>query len=216
MDSREASKVSQVLKSLREIFPVKVRKLEAGDYFFPFKKGALVERKTVFDFVGSMSDRRLWKQLASISESEDVIPVLLLEGDLSQVKKYSKWTEPSMVSGYLSVIFDWNIQIIQSPSLEWSTIILAQMAKRHITEKEPRLYPLKIKPKPASPDDEARIIIESLPHYGPVLADRTLREFKSVENVFHNIHKLQTIEGVGKKVVNDINTVIKHHYREKD
>lgn len=213
VDRREAEAVPDVVKSLEKVLPVKVDTLESGDYYIPSpEKGIVVERKTVYDLLGSIRDRRLWDQLQRLVSVENAFPALLLEGSLSMTQKYSQWSEPAIVAALFSIVWDWKVPVLHAPTRRWTVIYLAQMTKRFLKVKEGGLYPLRVKPKTLGLDDSARMIVEGLPHFGPALADRVLRQFGTVDNLMGNLAYLDSVPGVGKKIQGDVLKVVSHVY----
>ena len=87
VDSREASSAAKIVKGLVERgVHVKTATLEKGDYILSDE--CAVERKTVHDFVYTLTRRYLFEQLFRL---KDVYPksLILLEGYLPIIYKFS-------------------------------------------------------------------------------------------------------------------------------
>ena len=87
VDSREASSAEKIVKGLVEKgVNVKTEMLEKGDYILSDQ--CAVERKTVNDFVYTLTRRYLFEQLFSLKE---VYPksLIVLEGYMPIIYKYS-------------------------------------------------------------------------------------------------------------------------------
>ena len=96
VDSREANSAAKIVKGLRERgVNVKTDTLEKGDYILSDE--CAVERKTVHDFVYTLTRRYLFEQLFKLKE---VYPksLILLEGYLPIIYKYSR-IQPASVWG---------------------------------------------------------------------------------------------------------------------
>jgi ERCC4-type nuclease len=64
VDSNEAAENESMVESLRKVVEVAVKPLPAGDYLIVGRESnALVERKTIMDFLNSLKGR-LWDQLS--------------------------------------------------------------------------------------------------------------------------------------------------------
>ena len=78
VDDREPPRIAERLAALG--LTVATSRLDAGDYqTFPHGLNVIIERKTISDLLGSLSDRRLVAQAHKIVAAAD-IPILLREG----------------------------------------------------------------------------------------------------------------------------------------
>ncbi len=96
VDSREASSAEKIVKGLVERgVNVKTQLLEKGDYILSDQ--CAVERKTVSDFVYTLTRRYLFEQIFTL---KDVYPksLVVLEGYMPIIYKYSN-IQPSAVWG---------------------------------------------------------------------------------------------------------------------
>ena len=94
MDSREASSAKKIAAGLTEKgATVKTQMLEKGDYIFSDQ--CAVERKTVNDFVYTLTRRYLFEQLFRL---KDVYPksLIVLEGYMPVIYKYSSISPASI------------------------------------------------------------------------------------------------------------------------
>src|SRR3989304_589622 len=101
VDSREANTAAKIVKGLVERgVHVKTETLEKGDYILSDE--CAVERKTVHDFVYTLTRRYLFEQLFRL---KDAYPksMILLEGYLPIVYKFSK-IRPAAVWGAMFAI----------------------------------------------------------------------------------------------------------------
>ena len=221
MDSKEFSKNPKIYEGLTEAgIHVDVRSLDVGDYWIPTlkEKDLLIERKTAFDLIRSVRDRRLWDQLRLLSNLEDVIPIVLLEGSPTLVKKFSRWSENSITQILWSISLDWNMKFMFTPSWRWTVISLSQRCKQENEKKKFRIYPLRTKIKREMSDDEAaRYLVEGLPGVSAILADRMLREFHTALNVFTATEEQLTRVGLlGPKKARRIREILNHRYNPEE
>ena len=88
VDSREAKSAPKIVKGLAERgADISIRYLEKGDYVISHL--CAFERKTVSDFVYTLTRRYLFDQLSTLKECYER-PFILIEGYLPIVYKYSK------------------------------------------------------------------------------------------------------------------------------
>ncbi|RLE79722.1 MAG: DEAD/DEAH box helicase, partial [Thermoprotei archaeon] len=115
VDSREASLARDIVLSLRSLGAiVEVKPLTAGDYIVSEDIG--VERKTVNDFVSTLTRRDLFEQVLAL---KTVYPktVLILEGDLSYVKRYRR-IHPNAILGALATLARSGIAVVPTANKE--------------------------------------------------------------------------------------------------
>src|SRR3990170_7963917 len=113
VDSREASTAAKIVKGLRERgVNVKTATLEKGDYILSDQ--CAVERKTVHDFIYTLTRRYLFEQLFRLKE---VYPksLILLEGYLPIIYKFSH-IQPAAVWGAMFNLAKNGIAIINTTS----------------------------------------------------------------------------------------------------
>src|SRR4030043_1708522 len=111
VDSREASSAQKIVKGLVEKgVNVKTEVLEKGDYILSDQ--CAVERKTVNDFVYTLTRRYLFEQLFRL---KDVYPksLIVLEGYLPIIYKFSK-IQPVAVWGAMFTLAKNGISIVNT------------------------------------------------------------------------------------------------------
>src|SRR5918997_3387527 len=123
-DQRErAGGVLGRLAALPEV-ELRVGQLPLGDYLLG--GGVVVERKTAADFLASIVDRRLFRQLEALQESFGR-PVLLLEGDPLAAERP---VHPNAIRGALSyLVVVRGIPVVSTAGPEESAALLATMAR---------------------------------------------------------------------------------------
>lgn len=210
VDSREAAKNKDIVEVLkRRGVKVAISALTVGDYYLLAPEGRkpiLVERKTVMDFLNSIRDKRVWEQakvLKEAEEVEEVIPVIILEGSLSAIEKFTKWRITAVLRILDELVLSWNIRIIPTPNkkstIEW---LIAKIKALGSPERK-RPPKLRVKKKPMSVNEQILYVAEGL--VGPVLARKLLLHFKTLKNIANaSVGELMRVEGIGEKRAKEI------------
>ena len=204
-DSREGN--SKVIRHLSEMeIDVQVRSMAVGDY--QVSDEVVIERKTAKDFVGSIIDKRLFKQARELSE-EFKRPLLILEGD----DIYNGMIHPNAVRGTIAAIaIDFGISIIPTRNSQDTAAMIKRIALREQNGEKVNIQ-IRTDKKPTSLWEQQLFIIESLPNIGPVNAKNLLQHFGSVEKVINaSENELQEVEGIGKKTAKNIRKVVESKY----
>ena len=203
-DHRE--KASKVLRDLVDQgINVQTKTLEVGDYILA--DGIICERKTAEDMVNSLIDGRLMSQLKDLKDQAKK-PFLILEGeqDLYSVRAI----HPNAIRGMLaSITLSYNIPIIYTKDPEDTAKFLRIVARRMQLEGHAKYVDLKRSGK--SIQDQQLSIVGALPDVGPKLAERLLKEFKTLRKIFSS-KKLDKIEGLGKKKADRIKELLDEEF----
>lgn len=194
---------NELIKELKDRVVVRTKQLAVGDFLLSDR--LVVERKTSEDFLQSMINGRLFKQLEEMTSNFER-PVLIIEGkDLFSLRNI----HPNAIKGALySIYIDYRIPIIWSKNIEETASVLFSMAKREQKE-EKREIQIKGEKKPVTTRDFQERIVSSFPNVNSVLGKRILEEFKTVKNFINaDEDKLQKVEGIGKEKSKKIKEVI--------
>jgi len=206
-DSREGN--SKVLRELDKLDAfMEVKALPVADYQVSGEVG--IERKTTKDFVGSIIDKRLYKQAKELVENFRK-PVIILEGD----DLYSSLLNPNAIRGALaSIAVDFGIPIIPTRSEDDTAAMIFRLAVREqMHEKSP--IQARTEKKPLTLYEQQLYIVESLPNIGPVTAKKMLNEFGSVKNIINASQgELKSVEGIGDKIAKSIIDVVSSGFRK--
>lgn len=206
-DSREGN--SKVLRELDKLdVVIEVKSLPVADYQVSDEVG--IERKTAKDFVGSIIDKRLYKQAKELVENFRK-PVIILEGD----ELYSSLINPNAIRGALaSIAVDFGIPIIPTRSEEDTAAMVMRIAVREqMQDKSP--IQVRTEKKPLTLYEQQLYIVESLPNIGPVTAKKLLAEFGSVKNIINaSQSELKSVEGIGDKIAKGIIEVVDSGFRK--
>jgi DNA excision repair protein ERCC-4 len=201
VDDREwRTGIAELLQNSR--IDVTVKRLLYGDYLVDGK--LVVERKTANDFVVSILDGRLFKQIRVLKKIRWRV-VLMIEGDPYQTGHRIK---PKAVRGALtSVSAVWQVPVIYSSSTQ-DTASLLQILADQLKFKQDVL-PLRGSYRPKRLRNRQLYILQGLPGVGAKLARRLLLHFKSVSGVFSaSVNELAEVDGVGPVVAGKIRAVL--------
>ena len=192
IDYREKnSLVSSVLVSLGA--EIEFRELKIGDYVV---KDVVIERKTVFDFISSMKNRRLINQLEDLQQYKKKI--LIIEG-IDEQELYSDSTErigmhPNAIRGFLlSIILNYNVPIIFSKNSEDTAKFIFILSKRESKEAS-----LNVVKKTLNKKERMQFIVEGFSGIGPKTAKKLLKKFRTIKNIINSSQE-ELKEVIGKR-----------------
>ena len=174
-------------------FEIEFKQLKVADYLV---KDVAVERKTVSDFISSMINRRLLKQLEELQQYKNKL--LIVEGideqDLYTDSKEKTGMHPNSVRGFLlSITLKYNIPLIFTKNAEDTAIFLTLIAK-----KQDREMSWRATKKTLNKKEQLQFIVEGFPGIGPKTARKLLKHFKTLQK-FVNSTQEQLQEVLGKK-----------------
>jgi len=205
VDSREANTAAKIVKGLREHgVNIKIEALEKGDYVLSDE--CAVERKTVQDFVYTLTRRYLFEQLFKLKE---VYPkaLILLEGYLPIIYKFSR-IQPASVWGAMFNLAKNGIAMINTTSYK-ETIDFLYIAARQeqIVEKRvPIVHPIK---KVETVSDAQIFFLASLPNIGREKALAILKSYQTPLNALINVDNWsKTVYGLGPKISSNVKEVL--------
>ncbi len=204
-DDRENS-ISKKLSKMDLI--VKKERLEVSDFIV--SEDTAVERKSDSDFVDSLVDQRLFEQIQELTQFEN--PIIIIEGeDLYSHRKI----HPNAIRGALaSVTADYNIPIIWTDDEKETAEMLRVLAEREQEEKDKDIA---IRGNTGAKSDKElqEFLVAGLPDVNTKLAERLLKEFGTVEDVFTaSTDELKNVEGIGEKKAEKIHSIIKTSYND--
>jgi len=197
VDSREANTATKIVKGLKERgVNIKTATLEKGDYVL--SDVCAVERKTVQDFVYTLTRRYLFEQLFLLKH---IYPnsLILLEGYLPIIYKYSR-IQPAAVWGAMFNLAKNGIAIINTTSYKETIDFLYVAARQEqITEKR---APIVHAAKKVETTSDAQIyFVASLPNIGREKAISILKSYKTPINALTNVDEWpKTVYGLGPKI----------------
>ncbi len=157
-------------------FEIEFKELKIGDYIV---KDVVIERKTIQDFLNSMINQRLIKQIEELKQYEN--KMIIIEG-ISEKDLYNESQEgvnSNAIRGFLlSITLKHKIPIIFSKNPEDTAKFIEILSKKK--EKE---INLNAKKKTLNKKDQLQFIIESFPGVGPKKARKLLERFGNIQNI---------------------------------
>jgi len=211
VDSREANTATKIVKGLRERgVDVKIETLEKGDYIL--SDMCAVERKTVQDFVYTLTRRYLFEQLFLL---KDVYPnsLILLEGYLPIIYKYSR-IQPASVWGAMFNLAKNGIAIVNTTSYKETIDFLYVAARQEqiVEKRAPTIHPIK---RCETTADAQIYFVASLPNIGREKAISILKSYKTPLNALINVDDwTKTVYGLGPKISSKAKEVLSTPFKE--
>lgn len=198
IDYRE--KNSLVLSKLIKLgFETEIKELKIGDYIV---KNTIIERKTVSDFISSMINQRLHKQIKNLQQCENKL--LIIEGIEKQElynEENGNGVNANAIRGFLlSIILKHKIPIIFTKNPEDTAKFISVLSNKKSTE-----ISLNFNKKPKTQKEQLQFILEGFPGIGPKTSKKLLNEFKSIKNIINAPEKeLKKILGKKAEIVKKI------------
>lgn len=211
VDSREASSAAKIVKGLVERgVHVKTDTLEKGDYILSDE--CAVERKTVSDFVYTLTRRYLFEQLFRL---KDVYPksLILLEGYLPIIYKFSH-IQPAAIWGAMFNLAKNGIAIVNTASQK-ETVDFLYTAARQEQIVEKRLPVVHAFKKCDTLADAQVYFVASLPSIGREKAEAVLKSYQTPLNALINVDDWsKTVDGLGPVISNKVKEVLSVPFKE--
>jgi DNA excision repair protein ERCC-4 len=202
VDRRErSSSIPELL--IKAGITVNFATLKVGDYII--SSTSAVERKTVQDLVSSIYDGRLLIQCSELIKYF-TSPLVIVEGDIKDLELFQDsenghgYSDKSpLIYGSIStVILDFRIPLVNTPSAKHTTNLLVAMARKSLQERSVNEPLLKKIRKNRSEYLQQLSVLTSLPGVGPKLAGRMLGEFNTPRRALNaSSAELAKISGFG-------------------
>jgi ERCC4-type nuclease len=211
VDSREASSAAKIVKGLVERgVHVKTETLEKGDYILSDE--CAVERKTVNDFVYTLTRRYLFEQLFRL---KDAYPksLILLEGYLPIIYKFSH-IQPAAVWGAMFNLAKNGVAIVNTASYKETIDFLYVAARQEqiVEKRTPVVHAFK---KCDTLADAQVYFVASLPSIGREKAEAILKSYQTPLNALINVDDWsKTVHGLGPVITNKVKEVISVPFKE--
>jgi ERCC4-type nuclease len=211
-DSREApSQVNSYIEELGAL--VCCKQLKVGDYIASDRVG--IERKTITDFLGSVMNQRLFRQLVELSESFEN-PVLILEGN-PELLWHGGAMHPNAIRGALaSITVDHRIPIIWTRNSRETAAQIHWIAYRE-QKKLDKEVSIRGEKRAMDIARHQEFIVAGLPHINSKLSRRLLEQFGSVRRVFMaKPERLMKVDKIGEKKAKRIWELINSDYEKEE
>ena len=213
VDSREAKTAPKIVKGLKELgAEISVQYLEKGDYVI--SNLCAFERKTVSDFVYTLTRRYLFDQLYNLQECYEK-PFILIEGYLPIVYKYSK-IQPASVWGAMFALAKQGINLMHTNSYKETIDFLYTAAKQEqiVEKRSPIVHAVK---KHDTLSDAQIFFMASLPNIGREKAVSILNSYQCPLNALNNVERWsKDVHGLGPKITKKVKNVIHKTYEETE
>jgi len=211
VDSREATTAPKIVKGLKEHGAnIRIEALPKGDYII--SDLCAIERKTVHDFVYTLTRRYLFEQLFQLKEAY-AKPFILIEGYLPIIYKFSR-IQPASVWGAMFALAKQGIFMIHTTNYKETVDFLYTAAKQEqIVEKRiPIVHAVK---KHETLADAQIFFLASLPNIGREKAKTLLNSYQTPLNALLNLDRwTKTVHGLGPKITKKVRQVIHTPYKE--
>ena len=209
VDSREAKTAPKIVKGLKALgAEISIRYLEKGDYVI--SNLCAFERKTVSDFVYTLTRRYLFDQRYTLQECYEK-PFILIEGYLPIVYKYSK-IQPASVWGAMFALAKQGINLMHTNSYKETIDFLYTAAKQEqiVEKRSPVIHPVK---KHDTLSDAQIFFMASLPNIGREKAVSLLNSYQCPLNALNNVDRWsKDVHGLGPKITKKVKNVIHKTY----
>lgn len=178
IDHREKNSlvISKLIKLGAEI---EIKELKIGDYV---AKDTIIERKSVSDFIASMMNQRLLKQIEELKLFDNKMIIIegIREKDLYSESEFG--INKNATRGFiLSILLKHKIPILFTQDEEETAQFLIILSKK----KTKNSVPLNKSKISLNKKDQALYILESFPGIGPKNSQKLLKEFGSLKNIFN-------------------------------
>jgi len=188
-DHRE--KNSLVIAELESLgIRVEMKNLPVADFIV---NNTAIERKTVSDFISSMINKRLFRQLEELQQYNDRL--LLIEGmENQELYPEQGGINPNAIRGFLlSISLKFKVPIIQTKNYEDTARFISVLARKQETE-----IGINAKKKARNKKEQLQFILEGFPGIGPKTAKKLLKKYKTLKNIINtDIEELK--KEIGKK-----------------
>jgi len=211
VDSREANSAPKIVKGLIEKgVKIKTETLEKGDYVISDE--CAVERKTVNDFVYTLTRRYLFEQIFRLKESYPK-SLLLLEGYMPMIYKFSK-IQPVAVWGAMFNLAKKGVAMVNTTSQKETIDFLYVAARQEqvVEKRSPTVHAF----KNYDTISEAQLyFISSLPNVGREKATALLQSYQTPQNALINVDDWsKTVNGLGPVITNKVKEILKTPYKD--
>ncbi|MDH5448014.1 MAG: hypothetical protein OEY24_06650 [Candidatus Bathyarchaeota archaeon] len=211
VDNHEASSASKIVKGLVERgAAVKTHPLSKGDYILSDR--CAVERKTVHDFVYTLTRRYLFDQLFGLKELYPTA-IVLLEGYLPIIYKFTR-INPSAVWGAMFALAKQGIALVHTTNYKGTVDFLYTAAKQEqIVEK--RIPVVHAAKKTATLADAQLYLVASLPNIGHEKALAILESYQTPINALINVDGwAKEVHGLGPVISKKVKKVLNTPFKE--
>jgi len=182
---------------------VEIKHLPVADFII---QDTAIERKTISDFISSMINKRLLRQLEELKQFPK--PLLIIEGrEYQEIYNDEKeGINGNAIRGFLlHISLEQKIPIIFTKNEEDTAIFISLIAKKQ----EKNHQAIRAKKKSRNKKEQLQFLLEGFPGIGPSTAKKLLKEYKTLKAIINTpLEDLQKL--IGKKA--DIFKLIEQNY----
>ena len=196
---------------LRELFNfgvgIEQKRLECADYLLSSDVG--VEVKSVSDFVQSIVDGRLFRQIRMMKERFNK-PLLIIEGEESLFEQ--RGLHPNAINGAIaSIVVDYGVPIVWTKNKLETAHLLYAIAKREQSNNKKAVNLHAKKPKELCSQQE--YVVSALPGVGSSMAKDMLKRFRTIRAIVDaSVEELMQVPRIGKKTAEKIRSLLDSEY----
>jgi Fanconi anemia group M protein len=208
VDHRESK--NHVFSHLKDFDADLVREqLKTGDYICSGR--VCIERKTVPDFLNSLIDQRIFRQVSDMLECFER-PILIIEGD-AEMLFYERDVHANAIRGAIaSLAIDYRIPIIWTANPKETAAQIYWIARREQLD-EKRTVAIRCPRKMITVREQQEFLMAGLPQVNTKLSRNLLKKFKTPRRVFTAKHEsLMNAEGIGKEKASIIWRILNSEY----
>lgn len=214
IDDREDSKIANIIdtKKFKEFSDNLKIQIESeicrniiGDYIVE-DKNLCFERKTIFDFIGSVRDKRLFAQILNMENNFENC-FLLISGNIKDVTfnpHYSNYTVNEFVGSISSIIARTNTKVFMVNNDTQLLKLMFKIIEKTVVNKELSII-TRIK---KTREDIQMMMLMCIPGIGEDKAKEILRAYEFNELPSKTVSDLKEISGIGERTAKNILDVI--------
>ena len=213
IDYRERrSGIIREIEKINEQFNYQIMQLPIGDYIIGDK--IIIERKTIADFLASVKNGRIFQQAYKMANSP-FSSIIILEGEKPPPES-TKMKRVAIQGVLLHLAVILNIPVIRSRDIKETAWLINQIARQYQNIQNQRNkfvvyrnHGFKIKKQ----QQQKLLFLQNIPGIGTNKALALLKSFGSIEKISNaEINSLSEVHGIGKKLANNIYTIIHEPY----
>ncbi|TXT59452.1 MAG: ERCC4-like helicase/ Hef nuclease [Promethearchaeota archaeon] len=207
-DNRETA--SSVVRNMSLMgLNLKLEQLPVADYII--SERIAIERKSAQDFNDSIVDGRLFSELKDLANTFER-PILILEGDPFLI---SNINSNALYGAISSTIISFGVCLYKTKDPIETAEFLYQLARKEQQDKKGQIK-LRFEKAPADLSHLLEYIIAGIPGVNTFRAKNLLRALKNLQNIINSdIGDLMKIEGIGKKIAQEIYKISRYDYKEE-
>jgi len=186
---------------------VELKHLLVADYIIG---DIAIERKTASDFISSIINKRLMRQLEELKQYPKQI--LVIEG-LEDIDFSESKFHPNAVKGMLlSVLTDYAVPVLLTKDYEETAEYMVLLIKKF--DKKQTEIGLRAKKRAYNLAEQQQMILEGFPGIGPSIAKKLLKKFKTIKKIINADEKeLEKIEKLNKNKIENMKRIINSKYK---